>query len=151
MAASIPHIYIMYLRYQLYLSAQVSDGGPSVGHVLVKHFTPLTLGPHTLGGICYTVIFTVLTIPHPTQWRTHSVTCEHCHALRSPSMHPSECEWYFPLRHLLAKITKNIPFCIGAGSQFRTRATEENPTQRSRHLALCHRAAIAPPILGIVF
>ena len=33
-----------------------SNDGVSVGHVLVKHFTPLSLGPHALGGICYTVI-----------------------------------------------------------------------------------------------
>ena len=28
----------------------------SVTHVLVKHFTPLSLGLHALGGICYTAI-----------------------------------------------------------------------------------------------
>ena len=28
----------------------------SVAHVLVNHFTPLSLEPHALGGICYTVI-----------------------------------------------------------------------------------------------
>jgi len=28
----------------------------SVAHVLVKHFTPLSLGLHALGGICYTII-----------------------------------------------------------------------------------------------
>src|ERR1700733_1237816 len=44
------HIYIMYLRYQLYVFSQV------LPHVLVKHFTPLSLMPHALGGICYTVI-----------------------------------------------------------------------------------------------
>ena len=33
-----------------------SDGGASVEYVLVKHFTPLSLRPHTLGGICYTAI-----------------------------------------------------------------------------------------------
>ena len=27
----------------------------SVDHVLVNHFTPLSLGLHALGGICYTV------------------------------------------------------------------------------------------------
>ena len=66
-------------------------------------------------------------------------------------MHPSEYELYFPLRHLLAKVMKNTPFGIGAGKQFSTRANGEITAKRSRHLALCHRAVVAPPNLGVVF
>ena len=66
-------------------------------------------------------------------------------------MHPSEHELHFPLRHLLAKVMKNIPFGIGVGSQFSTRANGEITAKGSRHLALYHRAVVAPPILGVVF
>ena len=48
----------------------------SVTHVLVKHFTPLSLGPHALGGICYTAICHRPCYPSPAHWRTHSETCE---------------------------------------------------------------------------
>ena len=66
-------------------------------------------------------------------------------------MHSSEHELYLPLRHLLAKVMKNIPFGIGAGKQFNPHANGEITAKRSRHLALCHRAVVAPPNLGVVF
>ena len=66
-------------------------------------------------------------------------------------MYPSEHELHLPLRHLLAKVMKNSPFGIGAGSQFSTRANGEITAKGLRHLALCHRAVVAPPNLGVVF
>ena len=36
----------------------------SVGHVLVKHFTPLFLGLHALGGICNLSPFLLPLLPH---------------------------------------------------------------------------------------
>ena len=66
-------------------------------------------------------------------------------------MHPSEHELYLPLRHLLAKVMKNIPFGIGVGKQFSARANGEITAKGSRHLALCNRAVVAPPISGVVF
>ena len=66
-------------------------------------------------------------------------------------MHPSEHELHLPLRHLLAKVRKNSPFGIGADKQFSPRANGEITAKGSRHLALCHRAVVAPPNLGVVF
>ena len=49
--------YIMYLRYQLYFSTQVFRRRGFSWTCSRKAFHPsLSLGPHTLGGICYTVI-----------------------------------------------------------------------------------------------
>ena len=46
--------YVMYLSYQLYLSMQILGGSYMCS---CKEFHPsLSLGPHALGGICYTVI-----------------------------------------------------------------------------------------------
>ena len=66
-------------------------------------------------------------------------------------MYPSEHELHLPLRHLLAEVRKNSPFGIGAGKQFSTCANGEIIAKGSRHLALCHRAVVAPPNLGVVF
>ena len=64
----------------------------SVGHVIVKHFTPLSLGPHALGGIYYTIICHRPYNPRPAHWRAHSVTCEQRQVLKILSLHPSEDE-----------------------------------------------------------
>ena len=68
------HTYIMYLRCQLYFSAQVFRRRAFSWTCSRKAFHPsLSLGPHALGGICYTVICHHTCNPHLTHWRVVSV------------------------------------------------------------------------------
>ena len=117
-----------------------------------KAFHPsLSLGPHALGGICYTIICHRPCNPHTAHWRAHFVTCEKWHALKPFSWHPSEQELSLPWRHLLVENPKIDPFCIGAGRQCSTHTNGENSSKRSRQLVLCPRVALAPANLRSVF
>ena len=121
------HIYIMYLRYQLYFSTQVFRLRSFSWTRSRKAFHPsLSLGPHALGGICYTAICHRPCNPHLAHWRVVSVTNKQCHALQIPSFHPfpwgqhSFC-WSFP-----EQTPKNTCFFLGAGSPLCPCANEEN-------------------------
>ena len=117
-----------------------------------KAFHPsLSLRPHALGGIYYTVICHHPCNPRPTHWRAHFLTYEQWHGLKPLSWHPSEQELSLPWRHLLLKNPKNTSFCIGACSKFNTHANGENPSNRSHQLVLCPRFALAPTNLRSVF
>jgi len=124
----------------------------SVGHVLVKYFHPsISLGPHALGGICYTAICHRLYYPSPASWRTHSETYEKWHDLQILALHSSEHDLHLLSRHLHLKNPKNSPFSIGMVPQCSPRTNGGNPSKRVRQLALCHRVTLAPTINSDVF
>jgi len=92
-----------------------SGGGVFGWTCSCKAFHPsISLGPHALGGICYTTICHYPYYPYPASWRTHPGTYEKWHDLQTPAWHSSEHDLYFPWRHLLLKNPKNSPFSIGA-------------------------------------
>jgi len=111
MAATIPHIsctWAISCLSQCRFSATVT-------YVLVKHFTPLSLGPHALGGICYTVIchhfspsllllFCTLEDSFQDLWEVTKLettcimfpwVCTSC-SLKTP---PVKCPWKVPFFH----------------------------------------------------
>ena len=118
-----------------------------------KAFHPsLSLGPHALGGICYTTIFhhpcnsPSRTIGGLIPWLVSSdMTWNHFHDI------PLNMSFHFPEDISVWKTLKTSLFCIGTGSQFSTRANGGNHSNRARQLALCLRVTLVPTILRSVF
>ena len=73
----IPHTYHAFETSVVLPHASFLTAEFSVGHVLVKHFTPLSLSGLMLLGESVTQQFvTVPAIPHPAHWRAHCMTYE---------------------------------------------------------------------------
>ena len=148
MAATIPHISCTWAISCISL-CRFSGGSCMCS---CKAFHPsLSLGPHALGGICYTVICHRPCYPFPALWRTHSGTCEKWHNLKTLALCSPKYGLHIPWRHLLQNILKKSPFSISADPQCINRANGGNPPKRACQLVLCLGVIPAPTKFGKYF